>query len=171
MSRLILPENVVHEDRLQRAMEEADSIIAETRYWGPLLHDIDLRLNIRKARAQAAGPGVIPGFWHVTRTSEGAAPTAWAITTNGLGVPGDYREMGHDVLETLRRGDLWSASRLHEAATMARRRETSKERAKETRREARVQDLALNVKALDSPGVSLAAKGATAKGRHKAKAS
>lgn len=165
---IILPQSVALAERMDRAMEEADSIIAAQKYWLPLLRDIDERLGLRKARSQAVGPGILPGFWHVTRTSEGAMPTVWAITTNGLGAEGDYREMGHDVLETLKRGDLWSAARRHEIATAARRADASKERAKETRKEARVQDLALNVKALDSPGVSRAAKGATAKARKKA---
>jgi hypothetical protein len=164
---LILPPSVELDARRELALEFADSIIAEMRYWDPLLQDIDARLSLRRARAGAMGPGIFPGMWHIIRRAEGAPFTAWVISTNGLGVPGPYREMADDVLEQLRRGDLWNPARVAELNAAARRREESKARAEENHREARRDDLAVNVKAMVSPGVSLSARGATAKSRKK----
>jgi hypothetical protein len=56
---------------------------------------------------------------------------------------------------------------LHDQYTVRRRREESEERAKANHREARRDDLAVNVKAMINPGVSLAARGARAKARKK----
>jgi hypothetical protein len=165
MSSLILPASAVDARRLA-ALEHAD---AAMRYWDPLLREIDEHLSLRRAfaRTQWGVPGIFPGLWHIVRRVPGGALTAWAISTNGLGEPGDYREMGHDILETLRRGDMWDKTRVYEAEMRARRREASEERAHENHREARREDLAVNVKAMVSPGVSRAARGARAKSRKK----
>jgi hypothetical protein len=164
---LVLPDSYLERERRALALEEADHIIAERSYWEPKLHDIDHRLFLRKCRPSASAVGLFPGMWHVIRVGGDAPFTAWVISTNGLGVPGGYREMGHDVLETLKRGDLWNPVRVAERDATVRRAEESKERARENHREARRDDLALNVKAMISPGVSRAAKGATAKARRK----
>lgn len=165
---LVLPDSYLDRERRSLALEEAGHILDERRYWEPLLHDIDPRLFLRKCRPSATAAGLYPGMWHVLRVTDDGPFTAWVVSANGLGVPGPYREMGHDVLETLRRGDLWNAARVHEHAAEQRRREESEERAKDNYRDARRDDLAVNVKAMISPGVSRAAKGATAKSRKKA---
>lgn len=164
---LLLPESFAREAAREAALEEADHIIAERRYWDRRLADIDPCLSLNKARLGAQGLGIFPGMWHIIRRAEPPF-TAWVISTNGLGVPGGYREMGDDVLETLRRGDMWDAARTREREVEARRREESKVRAEENHREARRDDLALNVKAMINPGVSRAARGATARARKKA---
>jgi hypothetical protein len=164
---LVLPDSYLERERRSVALEEADHILAERAYWEPKLHDIDPRLFLRKCRPSATAPGLFPGMWHVLRVSDDAPFTAWVISTNGLGVPGHYREMGHDVLETLRRGDLWNPAILRERTARELREQASKARAEENHREARRDDLAVNVKAMVSPGVSRAARGATAKGRKK----
>lgn len=156
-------------DELRRlALEEADHIIGERRYWNARLEDIDHRLSLNKARPHAMGPGIFPGMWHIIRTCEDAPFTAWVISTNGLGVPGEYREMAEDILETLRRGDMWDKARMLEQQKAVERTAASKARARENHREARRDDLAVNVKALINPGVSRAARGARAKARKKA---
>src|SRR4051812_44145801 len=155
-------------DELRRlALEEADHILEERRYWNRRLEDIDHRLSLNKARPHAMGPGIFPGMWHIIRTAEGAPFTAWVISTNGLGVPGEYREMADDILGTLRRGDMWDKARMLEQQKAVARTAASKERAHENHREARRDDLAVNVKALISPGVSRAVRGARAKARLK----
>lgn len=168
MSSLIVPEWVQRNERRRQVAGDPSSGFAQTRYWNPLLREIDARLSlVWVGRVDGEEIGVVPYRWHLVRSSEGAPDTFWAITTEGLGQAGGFREMASDVLDTLRAGDLWSDSVLYDRRAATRRLEASKERAKETRKEARVQDLALNVKALDSPGVSLAAKGARAKARRK----
>lgn len=163
---LLLPESFAREAAREAALDEADHIIAERRYWDRRLADIDPCLSLNKARMNARGLGIFPGMWHIIRRTEPPF-TAWVISTNGLGVPGDYREMGEDILDTLKRGDMWSESAMREAARARERRAASEERALANHREARRDDLALNVKAMINPGVSRAAKGARAKARKK----
>src|SRR5262245_39167701 len=164
---LLLPESFAREAAREAALEEADHIIAERRYWDPKLADIDPCLTLNKARLGAQGLGIHPGMWHVIRRAEPPF-TAWVISTNGLGIPGEFREMGDDILETLRRGDMWNRERMREREMEVRRREESRQRAEANHREARREDLALNVKAMINPGVSRSARGARAKARKKA---
>lgn len=164
MSGLLLPVDARREMALEAKQRTDDAM----RYWDPLLRDIDHRLSLRRAYPHAMSAGIFPGMWHIIRKAEGAPFTAWVISQNGLGVPGPYREMGHDVLDELKRGDLWSKTARYEREQRARRVEESKERAQENYREARRDDLAVNVKAMINPGVSRAAKGARAKARKKA---
>lgn len=165
---LLVPQSVMMDELRRLALEEADHILDERSYWNPKLQDIDHRLSLNKARPHAMGPGIFPGMWHIIRTAEGAPFTAWVISTSGLGIPGEYREMADDVLETLRRGDMWNRARMLEQQREVERREASRERAMGNHREARREDLALNVKAMVNPGVSRASRGARAKARKKA---
>lgn len=169
MSRLVLPDWVARNERRRQVLGvDEKSGFAQTRYWNPLLREIDTRLSlVWVGRVDGEEVGVVAYRWHIVRKADDAPDTFWAITTEGLGHLGGFREMGSDVLETLRTGDLWNESVVYDRRAAERRLQASKERAKETRREARVGDLALNIKALDNPGVSLAAKGATAKARWK----
>lgn len=166
-AQVIVPEWVARNEHRRRVLEESEHIRSERRYWDPLLQALDHRLSLRKARALSdarvpLAPGIIPGYWHVIRKGDGCPDTAWVITSKGLGVfPGEYREMSDDVLDVLRRGDLWNGAVKHDAQATARRVAASKERAKETRKEARVDDLAINIRALDSPGVSMSDTGWT----------
>lgn len=164
---IVLPESYLERERRSVALEEADHILAERHYWEPLLHDIDPRLFLRKCRPSATAAGLFPGMWHVLRVTDGAPFTAWVISANGLGVPGPYREMGHDVLDELKRGDLWNPTMVRERDAMLARKEASRDRAMANHREARREDLALNVKAMINPGMSLSARGARAKARKK----
>jgi hypothetical protein len=164
---LILPTSVEMDARRERALVARDHADAEMAYWDARLRDIDPGLRLQRAWPHAEGPGIFPGMWHIIRRAEGAVFTAWVISTNGLGVPGPYREMGDDVLETLKRGDMWNRDRVREAALEQDRRERSEQRAKDNHRDARRDDLAVNVKAMLSPGVSRSARGARAKSRKK----
>lgn len=169
MGRLVLPEWVARNERRRQVLEvDEKSGFAQTRYWNPLLGEIDARLRlVWVGRVDGEEVGVVPYRWHIVRKADDAPDTFWAVTTEGLGSSGGFREMGSDVLETLRSGDLWNESVVYDRRAAERRLQASKERALVTRKEARVGDLALNIKALDNPGVSLAAKGATAKARWK----
>lgn len=153
--QVIVPEWVARNEKRRKVLEDRSSGIAQTRYWNPLLAEIDQRLSLEfVGRVDGDEPGVVPYRWHVVRTNEAGPDTYMAITTEGLGVAGSFREMAEDVLQQLRRGDLWDPAVRREAEVRARRKAESVERAKVTRKEARVDDLALNIRAMDSPGVS-----------------
>jgi hypothetical protein len=161
-AQIIVPEWVARNERRRQVAEDHHSGYAQTRYWNPLLREIDPRLSlIFVGRVTGEEAGVVPYRWHIVRTAEGAPDTYWAITTDGIGEHGGFREMGSDVLETLRAGDLWNESVIYDRQTAARRVALSKERAKETRKEARVDDLAINIRALRSPGVTMSDTGWT----------
>ena len=163
-AHVIVPEWVARNEKRRRVLEDRSSGIAQTRYWNPLLREIDFRLSLEfVGRVDGQEVGVVPYRWHIVRANEKGPDTYMAITTGGLGVDGDFREMADDVLLKLRAGDLWDPVVRREAEVVARRRAESKERAKETRKEARVDDLAINIRAMDSPGVSMADTGWTYK--------
>ena len=154
MSGIILPEWVAQNERKRRALEDASSGLAQTRYWNPLLREIDPCLQLVWVGRSEPEDGVVPYRWHLLRTSEQGLQTYLAITTVGLGIPGEFREMGSDVLDSLRGGDLWNAQVRRARNEAQRRRELSEERARENRKEARIDDLAQNIKAQVNPGVS-----------------
>lgn len=73
------------------------------------LVEIDPRLELWKASDRMPEPihGAIPGYWHVVRRNDPPVPdTYMAITTNGLGVDGGFREPDSGILESLRRNDM-----------------------------------------------------------------
>lgn len=73
------------------------------------LADLDPRLELWKAPDRMAEPihGAYPGFWHVVVNSTTDVPDTYlVISTNGLGVEGDFREPDFGVLESLKRNDM-----------------------------------------------------------------
>ena len=161
-TQVIVPEWVARNERRRKVLEDRSSGIAQTRYWNPLLKEIDFRLSLEfVGRVDGHEVGVVPYRWHLVRANEKGPDTYMALTSAGLGVDGEFREMADDVLQALKAGDLWDPAVRREAEIRARRKAESQERAKETRKEARVDDLALNIRALDSPGVSMSDTGWT----------
>lgn len=144
---LILPESVESHRRRQQALAWAtDDRVREFNRW---LKDIDPHLSLAFAEEKASGPGIQPGRWHVRRHAPGCVPTHLVISTNGVGVPGGFREPDSGVLESLRRADTHRRNLLAEQMIQ----EAAKERAKERHTEARRDELAVNIKAKTSPGI------------------
>lgn len=146
MTTLILPESVTSSQRRSEALSWAqDHRIREFNGW---LKNIDPYLKLAFANENAKGPGIQPGRWHVCREFQGVK-TYLVISTNGVGVPGGFREPDSGVLESLKRADSWHRNLLAEQLAA----ERSEEREKENHREARRDELAVNIKAKLNPGV------------------
>lgn len=161
-AQVIVPEWVARNEKRRQVLEDRSSGFVQTRYWNPLLKEIDFRLSLEfVGRVDGEETGVVPYRWHLVRANEKGPDTYMAITTAGLGVDGEFREMADDVLQALKAGDLWDPAVRREAEVAARRRAESKERERVTRKEARIDDLAVNIRATDSPGVSMSDTGWT----------
>lgn len=144
---LILPERVAAQMRRDEALEFAqDHRVKEFNGW---LKNIDPWCRLVYAGEKAHGPGIQPGRWHVRRQMPGCMPTHLVISTNGLGVPGGYRDPDSGVLESMRRADMQRRDLIAEE----RKAEAAQERAAENHREARRGELAINLKAKLNPGV------------------
>lgn len=144
---VLLPGYVQARIERDKALEfTQDHRIQEFNGW---LKNIDPWLRLVFAGPAAHGPGIQPGRWHVRRQLPGCAPTHLVISTNGVGVPGGFREPDSGVLESLRRADMWHRNLLAEEEAQRR----SQERAEENYRESRREELALNIKAKLNPGV------------------
>lgn len=150
MPGIVLPDWVARNHARRRIMEDQSSGLSQTRYWNPILEQIDHRLELVMVGRWDDHPGgVIPYRWHILRRNEAGPDSYWPI----VGPNDSFREMGSDVIEDFKGRDLWNPTVRHEVETVRRRRAASEERAKETRKEARVGEIAMNIKAMDSPGV------------------
>lgn len=144
---LKLPENVQADLDRRAALEFlTDDRVKEFNGW---LKAIDPWCRLAFAPDRAEGPGIQPGRWHVMRQTPGCVPTFLTISTNGLGVPGGFREPDSGVLESLRRADTWHRNLLAEQQIHA----AAKDRAEANHKQARKEELALNIKAKTNPGI------------------
>lgn len=148
MSNLVLPEWVARNQRQRRIIEDQSSGVAQTRYWNPLLREIDPRLQlVFIGNVEGEIVGVVPWRWHICRVNETGPDSYWPLTTKDGGV----REMGSVDLEDFKGRDLWNPTIRHELATMRRRRQEAKTRAEALRSEQRVHEIASNLNALNRP--------------------
>lgn len=147
---LVVPEWVARNERRRKVLEDQASGFNQTRYWNPLLKDIDHRLElVFVGGVDGDVPGVVPFRWHILRRNEAGPDTYRAV----VGRDGEFRDMGSDVLEDLRSGDLWEERVRRDIDAATRRADASRERAKDTHREARVGEVASNLNALTRPSV------------------
>jgi len=126
------------------------------RYWNRRLAEAKPGLALAWAGENARGPGIIPNRWHVRwrdPVDKGAPDTYFAVTTGGIGEPGEFREMGSDVVEAFRAFDLWDSRVRRDRERRERLVREANERAKALAKEQRVYEIAANVNALDRPSV------------------
>lgn len=150
MGRVILPESVERRHRYERMLEVTDR--GYLKYWNERLAEVKPGLSLVFARDTASMPGLVPGCWHVRWRDpydKGAPDTYLAITTDGIGVHGGYREMGSDVIEWFRRADLWNRSVVADRERKKRLADEAMEREKARQKEGRVDEIATNIRALD----------------------
>lgn len=172
MTRVILPEFVARRMRYEQMMSTADR--GYISHWNRRLAEIKPGLALARAGENGRGPGIVPGCWHIRwrdPEDKGAPDSYFAITTNGIGVPGGYREMASDVLEWCRRSDMWDRRVKYDKERRSRLNAEAEERAKATAKEQRVYEIASNINALERPSalfsedVRWAAKPAGNRGR------
>ncbi len=147
--------------RRQEILDDRSSGVAQTRYWNPLLKDIDHRLSLVFVRGTGGDEALVAHRWHIRRENEAGPDTYWPIVTE----EGGFREMADDWLARLKARDLWNPAARRELEREDRLRRESEARAEESRREARVDEIAVNMKAMSDPGVSMAGRGWTASKR------
>lgn len=121
----------------------------ELRDWNRQLKEIDSRLELVKAREDTTFPGLKPGYYHVVRHNEGAAPSF--IVHEGPN--GEFREPDSGLFERLRRGDMWNDRAMRDASERDRKLQAAAERQRAREREERVEELMDRAKAAWNPGV------------------
>lgn len=158
---IVVPEWVARNERRRRILDDPSSGIAQTRYWNPLLKQIDPRLQLVFVGRVEDDPQVEPMRWHIARVNESGPDTYWPIVE----ADGGYREMAEDWLNRLRCGDLWNPAVRHDIGRADRLRREALERDKANHKAARVDELAVNAKSIINPGVSKSDTGWTASKR------
>lgn len=152
MSSLILPASYEY-NREREAMAERHGALA---WFDRQLKDIDPLLDLVKATDNASAPGMRPGFWHVRRRNPAPAIDSYIAVTDP---EGEFCEPSSGWLEQFRRDDAWNNGGWDAMAKRWADREAAREKDKERARVARVEEIAGRMKAIDSPGVSMANAG------------
>jgi hypothetical protein len=150
---VLVPEWVARNERARQKLEAragSSRHSQEWKHWNSLLRDIDPRLSYVFVPMMDDPPvGVIPLRWHIVRVNESGPDSYWPLLDDN----GQYREIGSNDLEDFKGRDLWNSTVRHELATLRRRKAESKARAKETKREGRVDEIKANINALTRPSV------------------
>ena len=126
MSQLILPPSLQREKADAEREKQTTEVIGRGMRFNLRLKEIDPYLELVFVHDDADAPGLVPGRWHVCRHNPDTMDTYMPITT----ASGGYREPAEDILEALRRRDLWNGS----AAESIRREKLEKEEAVERAR-------------------------------------
>lgn len=153
MSGLILP------DAVRESMEReqlVDDHLARGKWLGRELRALDPALSCVWVKENvpehvAERHGMVPGRWHVRRENQPPAEPSYKPIVGPLN---EYREPDSGVLEELRRQDMWNPEVAARYFGETKRKEAERERDAARVREARREDIALNVKAKLNPGVS-----------------
>jgi hypothetical protein len=145
MSRLWLPPKVDRQLKDSTARFNAD-VESKLRFntpvcaeWNHELQRLDPRLRLAKAvtDADAEGPGLRPGFYHLVWRSGDDPITLSPLT----GPNGEYAEPTSQMLETLRANDLQSARVALDRARAEQRAEREQDASRQRDEEARHEEL------------------------------
>lgn len=144
---LLVPDSVAVEAQVDAWVDQQLNIV---KVWGPLFKQIDDRLSlVFWPQNLPEHYGAKAGCLNVRRKNVGAPDSYMPICTP----EGGYREPGSADLERLKSQDLWDPRVLRERERAAEAAERREERQQDNEREDRRQELARNVKALESPSV------------------
>lgn len=150
---IAVPEWVARNERNRQMLEQkatSHSHNSDWKHWNSLLRDIDERLSYVFVPMMDEPPaGVIPLRWHIVRVNENGPDSYWPLIADGDG----YREIGSNDLEDFKGRDLWNPAVRREIESQRRKREASKARAVETKREQRVDELTSLVNAIERPSI------------------
>lgn len=153
--QIILPPEVQYRMELEEGLERLGRL-RERAGWlkefDAHLKQIDHRLSLVKATENSTQAGLVPGFWHVQRLNDVTMPSYLPITMPD----GSFSEPTSWHLEQLRKSDLQRPGALDELRKRQEREAAQRERDKALLRGDRVEELLGRVKAIESPGVSMA---------------
>lgn len=154
MSQILLPESVIENMRVERSLHFAsDGYVKD---FNRRLKEIDPHLSLAFAGDRAEGSGIQPGRWHIQRKNPqrpDIPTTFWTISTNGIGNPGGFRDPDQGVIDELHRNDLWKNGGVEKLKRAREERERREARERANQREARRDELAVNIKAVTNPGI------------------
>lgn len=120
------------------------------------LRDIDPYLQMVRAKEDAKPvPGIRPGYYSILRHNPGAPMSVMLVE----GEHGEFVEPTAQVFETLKRNDMWGGNTPKEVRRRQERLEQAKQRQQAREREERVEEFRDRIKAIESPGVSMASAG------------
>jgi hypothetical protein len=120
-------------------------------YWTAELRKIDPYLSLIKAKEDADVPGLRPGFYHVMRLNQTAAPSL--IVHEGPN--GEFREPDSGLFDLLRRNDLWNNEAARDRKRLFREADEAARKRRETERQARREELAERVRAVTETSISM----------------
>lgn len=115
------------------------------------LRDFDEKVSVVKAKDHAHAPNIRPGFYHVMRFNEGAPLSFTPIEARD----GGFKVPTSEVLERLRRSDLWNTRVVRDRELVARREAERQARVEEREREERVAEITERWAAASRTQVSL----------------
>ena len=123
--------------------QQTDAVIGRGMRFNLLLKEIDPYLELVFAHDDADVPGVIPSRWHVCRHNPDTMDTYMPITTP----TGGYREPAEDILDALRRRDLWNGQAAQEILAERLKKDEEAERAQRLGQEQAMDHFALDYRA------------------------
>lgn len=155
MSGLILPDVVLHNlelerslEHLRRVRERGDALTSLDR----ALRDLDPMLSLVKARDRVESGWMRPGYWYVRRCNA-PFPDSYLVIE---GPDGEFVEPHSGILEELRRLDTRRAGWFDDHRRAKDRERRDRDERRRRMAEDRRVEIAERVKAIDSPGVSMA---------------
>lgn len=134
---------------VQEKMRSVKALLDE---WNYHLKQIDERLELIRAQETIpAGIPMKPGYYHVVRWNEGAAPSVWPIE----GEHGEYVEPTSKLLEIIKKNDLWDPRNFKRLVGAALARDEALERDRMVERQLRQAEIMERVAAATRTQVSM----------------
>lgn len=140
--------------------EEREAQIVDRELWrarqlARALKTLDPYLELVFANAKADAPGLVPERWHIRRRNPETIDTYWPL----IGDNGEYVEPSMDVIDQLRKRDMWREDtnqeiRRHKAEKKARLEAEALAMRLEKREE-----FGMRVKAMSNPSIRMGGKG------------
>lgn len=116
-------------------MVEMDPVCINLTAW---VRDFDEKVSIVKARENAHAPGIRPGFYHIMRFNEGA-PLSFVPIEDPK--DGGFTVPDSNVLDRLRRSDMWNERVVRDRAAVAEREARELQAKEEAERAERVEEI------------------------------
>lgn len=125
-------------DRGQSAIGVAKRLTRELKTMDPYIEGVVfISERVADLPPEDSAPGVVPGRWHVAvRARDPREPMMfWPL----CGPEGEYRDPDNKLIDDMKGADLWRSGALEELRKRHERQHAEAERAKQTAREARIE--------------------------------